>query len=208
MKNIKANTSELGVGAEMGLAESEDTNWSCEGGVNGEARTLCICTRLATTVFARQSILASMADPEKLATLSAITGADDNAAHMILNSFNGDLERAVDYVMENGEQGVAALSAFTPVSDAAQALEASDEEPIDLSSPSPMAQAAARHAAEVQLRNRGWQEEEAALQQALAASKMTAGAGAASSQMQLVPLGNLLFDVCSFGSDVDGAFGK
>ncbi len=132
-----------------------------------------------------------MADSDKFSTFCAITGADEETAQHVVESFGGDLDRAVNFFLENGEQGVATLQSFRPDSHAEPAAQAEpdainvdDEEPILVPSQSPepgqggQSTAAQAAAAEHAGRNQGWLEEEAALQQALEASKMSAGARA------------------------------
>jgi UBA-like domain len=121
-------------------------------------------------------------DTDKLQTFQSVCGTDENTATHVLASFGGDLDRAVNFFMENGEQGVATLQSFGP-SDPQPAsappapidLDEDDEGPIVVSSQSPDQQQAARdEAADQHGRNQGWLEEEAALQEALEASKVTA----------------------------------
>lgn len=122
-----------------------------------------------------------MADADKLQMFGLITGADETTAQHVLESFNGDLDRAVNFFLENGEQGVATLQSFRPQEPQRAAERPApidleeDDEPIVVPSQSPDQQQAAREEAAAQhRRNQGWLEEEAALQQALEASKVTA----------------------------------
>lgn len=132
----------------------------------------------------------TMADADKLATFQSITGADDETAQHVVESFGGDLDRAVNFFLENGEQGVATLQSFRPPAQPQAAAQPApidleeDDEPVLVPSQSPDMDAAAQFAAQQEAaaehrRNQGWLEEEAALQQALEASKVTAGAHSA-----------------------------
>lgn len=121
-------------------------------------------------------------DTDKLQTFQSVCGTDEDTATHVLASFGGDLDRAVNFFMENGEQGVATLQSFGPsdlqptsAPPAPIDLDEDDEAPIVVSSQSPDQQQAARdEAADQHGRNQGWLEEEAALQEALEASKVTA----------------------------------
>ena len=122
-----------------------------------------------------------MSDAEKLETFQSVCGADEETATHVLESFGGDLDRAVNFFMENGEQGLATLQSFRPREPQHAAappgpidLDEDNDEPIVLPSPSPDQQQTRDEAAEQARRNQGWLEEEAALQQALEASKVTA----------------------------------
>ena len=121
-------------------------------------------------------------DTDTLQTFQSVCGTDEDTATHVLESFGGDLDRAVNFFMENGEQGVATLQAFRPpepppasAPPAPIDLEEDDDGPIVVSSQSPdQHQAAGNEAADQHGRNQGWLEEEAALQEALEASKVTA----------------------------------
>ena len=121
-------------------------------------------------------------DTDTLQTFQSVCGTDEDTATHVLESFGGDLDRAVNFFMENGEQGVATLQSFRPpepppasAPPAPIDLEEDDDGPIVVSSQSPdQHQAAGNEAADQHGRNQGWLEEEAALQEALEASKVTA----------------------------------
>jgi UBA-like domain len=123
-----------------------------------------------------------MAEADKLSTFQSVCGTDEETATHVLESFGGDLDRAVNFFMENGEQGVATLQSFRPSEPQLAAapsppidLEEDDDAPIVVPSQSPDQQQVDRdEAAEQHRRNQGYLEEEAALQQALQASKVTA----------------------------------
>lgn len=120
-----------------------------------------------------------MADADKVATFQSICSTDAETATHVLESFGGDLDRAVNFFLENGEQGVATLQSFRPPEPQRAAERPApidlEDEPIIVPTQSPDQQQAARdEAAALHRRNQGWIEEEAALQQALEASKVTA----------------------------------
>lgn len=120
-----------------------------------------------------------MANDENMDVFQSITGADAESAANCLEAFEGDLDRAVSHFLDTGAttkpRHTAERSGAARVNGSVEGKKSQRDIAIDRKARAAKQRATIEARNADQRHNQGYVEEEAALQQALAASNMASG---------------------------------